>query len=241
MLTSSNVSAKAFGLSIQGTLKGASIRASSNLPSSLKGNCRGLQRKGINFHRYNRYEQSPFALASRAASSKARVGGVGGVGAPETDGVRSSSSISRSSSSSSMSSSEATKGQKAKEGFKDLWKKYGTVAITTYLSVYISTLTGVFLALDYDIFGASTFGMDPVESINKVADIVEGFTGSTAFPGYVKENPRVGTFAVAWIMTKFTEPARLFFTIGIVPSIARTLGYAPPKAKKKAKDGGTKQ
>lgn len=31
----------------------------------------------------------------------------------------------------------------------------------------------------------------------------------------------VGTFAVAWVMTKFTEPLRLATTVVIVPPIAR--------------------
>lgn len=33
--------------------------------------------------------------------------------------------------------------------------------------------------------------------------------------------PVVGTFAVAWVMTKFTEPLRLATTVVIVPPIAR--------------------
>ena len=39
----------------------------------------------------------------------------------------------------------------------------------------------------------------------------------------------VGTFAAAWVMTKFTEPLRLFVTLGVVPSIARWIGRVPPK------------
>lgn len=31
----------------------------------------------------------------------------------------------------------------------------------------------------------------------------------------------VGTFAVAWVMTKFTEPLRMATTVVIVPPIAR--------------------
>ena len=46
----------------------------------------------------------------------------------------------------------------------------------------------------------------------------------------------MGTFAIAWVMTKFTEPLRLGFTLAIVPPIARLLGYAEPKDAKDAKD-----
>lgn len=38
----------------------------------------------------------------------------------------------------------------------------------------------------------------------------------------------VGTFAVAWVMTKFTEPIRLGFTLVTVPTIARYFGKVPP-------------
>lgn len=34
-------------------------------------------------------------------------------------------------------------------------------------------------------------------------------------------NPKAGNFAVAWILTKFTEPIRFALTIAITPSIYR--------------------
>lgn len=34
-------------------------------------------------------------------------------------------------------------------------------------------------------------------------------------------NPKAGNFAVAWILTKFTEPIRFGLTIAITPSIYR--------------------
>ena len=59
-----------------------------------------------------------------------------------------------------------------KISFKDkaanMWKAYGKVAIATYLGVYITTLSSMFLALNYDIFSASTFGLDPASAIAKV-------------------------------------------------------------------------
>ncbi len=39
----------------------------------------------------------------------------------------------------------------------------------------------------------------------------------------------VGTFAIAWVMTKFTEPLRLGFTVATVPTIARWLGHRREK------------
>ena len=41
----------------------------------------------------------------------------------------------------------------------------------------------------------------------------------------------VGTFAIAWVMTKFTEPLRLAATVLTVPSIARFFGKIPATEK----------
>ena len=128
-----------------------------------------------------------------------------------------------------FSSSEADTNNDLKSKVKVLWKQYGGVAVVTYLSVYICTLSSIFISLDYDIFNAATFGLDPNAAVKNFCDVVEYATGINTLPNYIRENPRVGTFALAWVMTKFTEPLRLGFTISIVPSIARFLGRAPPK------------
>lgn len=107
---------------------------------------------------------------------------------------------------------------------KEMMNKYGAVAVGTYLSVYIITLGSIFTALDYDIFNAATFGLDPIAMIKKVCDIIENTTGNKSLPTYIRSNPTVGTFAIAWVMTKFTEPIRLGVTIVIVPKIAQLLG-----------------
>lgn len=116
-----------------------------------------------------------------------------------------------------------------KSKVKVMWKNYGVVAITTYLCVYLCTLSSVFLSLDYDIFNAASFGLDPAAAVQKVCDIFESVTGSQALPNYIRDHPKVGTLAIAWVMTKFTEPIRLGFTLATVPQIARWLGRVPPK------------
>jgi hypothetical protein len=45
---------------------------------------------------------------------------------------------------------------------------YGFVAVGTYATIYISTLSSIFIAMDYDIFNAATFGFDPVGAVKKV-------------------------------------------------------------------------
>ena len=105
--------------------------------------------------------------------------------------------------------------------FKQLWQKYGYLSIGFYVGLYLTTLSGIFISLDFDLFRASTFGFDPIESVKKFCDYVEYLTGSVSLPAYIRENPRVGTFAIAWVMTKFTEPLRLAFTIAIMPTVAK--------------------
>ena len=107
---------------------------------------------------------------------------------------------------------------------KEIMSKYGAVAVGTYLSVYIITLSSIFTSLEYDIFNAATFGLDPIAMIKKVCDLIENTTGNKSLPAYIRSNPTVGTFAIAWVMTKFTEPLRLGITIVIVPKIAQLLG-----------------
>ena len=58
--------------------------------------------------------------------------------------------------------------QSLKGKLKLLWKNYGIIAVGTYMGVYVGTLGSVFLALDFDIFNAATFGMDPNYAVHKV-------------------------------------------------------------------------
>eukprot|EP01040_Poterioochromonas_malhamensis_P015546 gene15546-17426_t len=111
-----------------------------------------------------------------------------------------------------------------KEKFKKLWKAYGIVLISTYLGIYISTLGSLFIALDLDLFNAASVGLDPIYAIHKFSDIIQAITGSSSVSGFIRDNPKVGTFAIAWVMTKFTEPLRLGLTIISVPTIAQMLG-----------------
>jgi len=120
--------------------------------------------------------------------------------------------------------------------FKQMWKKYGYLFVGTYASVYVTTLGALFISLDQDILQAATFGLDAETSVIKFCDMVETLTGSKDFPGYIRENPRVGTFAIAWIMTKFTEPLRLGVTVVALPQIAKKLGIG----KKDQENSGSK-
>ena len=60
------------------------------------------------------------------------------------------------------------KGTDLKSKITELWSMYGFVAVGTYATIYISTLSSIFIAMDYDIFNAATFGFDPVGAVKKV-------------------------------------------------------------------------
>lgn len=108
--------------------------------------------------------------------------------------------------------------------FKGLFKKYGFLFVCTYGGVYVSTLAAIFGSLEYDLFHASSIGFEPAEAIIKICNTVEYYTGYTSLPQFFKANPTWGTFALAWSITKFTEPLRLIFTLGITPKLSRWLG-----------------
>lgn len=123
----------------------------------------------------------------------------------------------------SFSESDISEKKVEKKPFalKAIFKKYGYVAVGTYLSIYVMTLCSVFVALDLDLLQSSTFGFDPITTTKNACDKIEYYTGITSVPEYIRQNPRAGTFAIAWIMTKFTEPIRLGATMAIVPKLGQ--------------------
>eukprot|EP01035_Chromulina_nebulosa_P017772 gene17772-23375_t len=107
----------------------------------------------------------------------------------------------------------------------DITPKYGVVAIGTYFGLYVTTLGSIFLSLDYDLFNSASFGLDPNTAIKKVCDLFLIVTGSSSLPDFIHNNPKVGTFAIAWFMTKFTEPIRLGLTLAALPTVAKLLAF----------------
>jgi hypothetical protein len=116
-------------------------------------------------------------------------------------------------------------------------KKYGAIFVGTYLGVYVTTLTGIFMSLEFDIFNAATFGLDPKYAVHKFCDYIEWGTGYTGVPEYIRANPMAGTFALAWVMTKFSEPLRFAVAVGMTPRVSKFLGY---RSNKKAVKEATK-
>lgn len=104
-------------------------------------------------------------------------------------------------------------------------KRYGAVAVVTYLGVYVGTLGVLFAAVESGL-NPFDYGMDSNWLVEKATGMLEGYSWSEPVVEVIQKNPHAGNFAAAWILTKFTEPVRMLFTIAIVPRIARALGKA---------------
>ena len=104
---------------------------------------------------------------------------------------------------------------------KQLWHDYGWVGVGTYLSVYVSTLGVLYLALSSGLVGG-----------NQVMSLVDFLGMRDHFPADI--SPKSSSFIMAWVATKLTEPARLAISVLITPRVARALGRAPPKSKGQA-------
>ena len=138
---------------------------------------------------------------------------------------------------------------------KILWKRYGYVFIATYLTVYVTTLTSLYVGIDSGWIDPSNFilseGETAIEAVQKDEEESMGptptglaklaiekigkFEFMKPYIPKIENNPQLLNLGVAWISTKLLEPLRLAISVTIVPSIARTLGYAPPKDKQKRK------
>ncbi|KAE8895025.1 hypothetical protein PF005_g909 [Phytophthora fragariae] len=120
---------------------------------------------------------------------------------------------------------------------KDLWRKYGVVAIGTYMSMYGVVLGSMYLAIDQGWVhtakrssskgeGQADESFNLVTTTNKFVKIAEDL-GIAQYLEVERVNSKTGTFLLAWIATKFTEPVRLAVTLAVTPRIARFLGRAP--------------
>jgi hypothetical protein len=52
---------------------------------------------------------------------------------------------------------------------KLMWTKYGYLAIGMYSCLYLTTLSGIFISLDAEIFNASNVGFNPEDLIKTVS------------------------------------------------------------------------
>lgn len=127
-----------------------------------------------------------------------------------------STSASATTTSTSTANTQALEEKKKERiGLKEFATRYGAVGIATYLTVYVGTLSSLFLLLKTSIISP-----DDTIAFVKNSKIIS----SVIDPDLI--HPEAGTFAVAWILTKFTEPLRLAFTLAITPSVSKFIRKA---------------
>ncbi len=113
------------------------------------------------------------------------------------------------------------------------------VALGTYISLYVGVLGALFCIFDSGLLTAADL---PTDMSQSMMDRVDGIL--SVLPGWLEnflrnvfakmqEKPRMQTLTVAWLATKLTEPARLVTTIFLTPRVARALGRAPKRLKKR--------
>nr|CCA16393.1 conserved hypothetical protein [Albugo laibachii Nc14] len=121
--------------------------------------------------------------------------------------------------------------------FKDLWRKYGLVAIGTYFTMYGIVLGTIYISIENGLISKNrnvrsnkdtTTDFDVVSTTNKMIALAEDY-GLAKYLDVERVNSKTGSFVIAWVATKFTEPIRLAITLAITPRIARFLGRAPKK------------
>ncbi|RLN96662.1 hypothetical protein BBJ28_00002287 [Nothophytophthora sp. Chile5] len=146
----------------------------------------------------------------------------------------------------SKSEELATESMTHMERLKDLWRKYGVVAIGTYLTLYGAVLGSIYVGISQgwvrtskrsrsagDGTKAATQDEDfnLVTTTNKcVGRLFVTFAENLGIAQYLEVehvSSKSGTFLLAWIATKFTEPLRLAVTLAVTPRIARFVGRAP--------------
>ena len=103
--------------------------------------------------------------------------------------------------------------KKPAKNVRELMKTYGPVAIGIYGTVYIGTL-----GLMYELVYNNVIGVGDAISLLQS-------TGLDQYVDMTLIDKKTGDFALAWILTKFTEPIRLIGTLSITPPIARKMGW----------------
>jgi len=113
---------------------------------------------------------------------------------------------------------EKDRQEMANLSFKDkvahMTRKYGWVALGTYIGVYVTTFSSIALAL--------MVGVDVQAVIETV--------GLARWIDPANLNPGAGVLVIAFILNKFTSPLRIVIVATITPYIARLVRRLRPKS-----------
>ena len=110
-----------------------------------------------------------------------------------------------------------------KNSFFEVYSRHGIVFVGTYLGVYCATLTSLFLLIDCGLLGEERANQIVADVINyfDLGDHLDFDVDPDSWKSWILNmNPNL---AIAWILTKFTEPMRLATSIAITPSLSRLM------------------
>ena len=108
-----------------------------------------------------------------------------------------------------------------KNSFFEVYSRHGIVFVGTYLGVYCGTLASLFLLIDWGLLSEERANQMVADVVNyfDLGDHLHFDVDPDSWKSLILNmNPNL---AIAWILTKFTEPMRLATSIVITPSISR--------------------
>jgi hypothetical protein len=137
-----------------------------------------------------------------------------------------------------------------KATFRSMVRQYGPLFITTYLTVYVSTVFGFYLGIAsgtldpaylLSFITSSAENADPdaaVNSVEVIKEMLNKYSWTQPAVPFVEKHPWAANLGVAWVVTKPTEPIRFGLTVGLTPLLARALGHNNVKTAEKATEEG---
>lgn len=122
------------------------------------------------------------------------------------------------------SEAEATDDKTETGSFADrgraLLSRYGYAFAGTYLTVYVSTLAGLYLGLESGLLVPSFLGGSSDAALATVHSVLHRLPEVCGpFVEWAEARPGFSLFAVAWVATKFTEPLRFGVAVLITKRI----------------------
>jgi len=117
-------------------------------------------------------------------------------------------------------------------------KQYGPVFIGTYFTLYMTALGGFYVGIGYDLIdpvsmmGYLTGSSGEMEeecrtTAQVMIEYLSHYSWSQPAVPFLEKHPQLANLAVAWVATKFTEPARFVVCFAAVPKLADYLGFVP--------------
>eukprot|EP01088_Endostelium_zonatum_P016496 TRINITY_DN4476_c0_g1_i1.p1 TRINITY_DN4476_c0_g1~~TRINITY_DN4476_c0_g1_i1.p1 ORF type:complete len:267 (+),score=37.37 TRINITY_DN4476_c0_g1_i1:106-906(+) len=92
---------------------------------------------------------------------------------------------------------------------KRYFRRYGIIGVATYTGMYFATLGSM-----YWIFAGGLLSFEDLVGLLR-------HLGLSNYFDKTELNPKIGSFGLAWVFTKLTEPIRLALTLGITPYLYR--------------------